>query len=174
MLTSSSVIPPLRWCHNGRIQGLLAYGLTKPWALAGDLYRASLWLDPWHPWILRRFRQKRRAICSSKKNKSDEASPHNRGSGRASCGPGSLTGGVGSPAPHGLMSEVGCAVEKRYWAEGRGEWPKRQKFLFIFLFLFYFSTPIQNLNSNLFMSFIQGSSAQIKVLAWNDIYIYIS
>jgi hypothetical protein len=47
-----------------------------------------------------------------------------------------------------------------------------------FSFFFFYScfvspTQIHNLNSNLFMGFTQGSSARIKVLSWNDIFIHI-
>jgi hypothetical protein len=44
---------------------------------------------------------------------------------------------------------------------------------FLFYSYFVFPTQIHNLNSNLFICFTQGSSAQIKVLAWNDIFIHI-
>jgi hypothetical protein len=62
---------------------------------------------------------------------------------------------------------------ERELGRGGGNRPKAPGILFLFYSSFVFSTQIHSLNSNLLMGFTQGSSAQIKVLAWNDIFIHI-
>jgi hypothetical protein len=74
--------------------------------------------------------------------------PHVIGCGRVSCGPESLIGGVGLPAPYGLQSEVGCA-RVRLVGRREGNGPS-VIFSFLFLysfFMFSFSLSIFKFNS---------------------------
>jgi hypothetical protein len=71
---------------------------------------------------------------------------------------------VGGPTRRPGESRVGRAVEKTgIGPRGEGSDPSVRNSFFYSSFVF--PTSIHNLNSNLFMSFIKGSSAQIKVLA---------